>query len=251
MISTTAQSPTPYAIRSTKRLLSADASKIGFGIEFVNTSAPASAVIDQGRASLDSPAPDRTTRNREMTKRKQLSGSTRWHVLARDGFTCRYCGARAGQVGVELAVDHVISVKDGGDDHPDNLVTACRRCNGGKSSRSLSNVPTAQEVIERVQSMAANIQDQVNAARGAIEAKRALDQEMVNIKCDAYGVKAVRMQRGEYAAMRNMVAEFGADLVLEWYSIAAAKGVKEWDAIRYVCGIARNIRLASSGDADV
>lgn len=186
-----------------------------------------------------------------MAKRESLPASLRWHIFARDGFTCRYCGARAGQDGVELAVDHVISVKDGGDNHPDNLVAACRRCNGGKSSRSLCSVPTPQEVVERVQTMAANIQEQVDAARTAIEAKRALDQEMVNLKCDAYGVKAVRMQRGEYTMMRNLVAEFGADMVLDWYGIAAAKGVKEWDAVRYVCGIARNVRMDNSGGVDV
>lgn len=242
MISTAAQSPTPYAIRSTKRLLSHDASKIGFGIEFVNTSAPASAVIDQGQASLDSPALGCPLRNREMAKRKSLPASLRWHVFARDGFTCRYCGARAGQDGVELAVDHVVSVKEGGDNHPDNLVTACRRCNSGKSSRSLRDVPTAQEIVKRVQAMTANFEQQAEAGRAAIEAKRDAEQQVVNIKCEAYGVKSVRMAVGEPRIALNLMVDFGADKLLEWYSIAADRRVSEWRAIQYVCGIARKVR---------
>lgn len=59
---------------------------------------------------------------------------TRFEVLRRDGHTCRYCGASAPDVA--LQVDHVIPVALGGTDGPDNLVAACRDCNYGKSSSS-------------------------------------------------------------------------------------------------------------------
>jgi hypothetical protein len=48
---------------------------------------------------------------------------------------------------VELEVDHVVSVADGGTDELHNLATLCRDCNGGKSAyrftdyRSMSIVP--------------------------------------------------------------------------------------------------------------
>lgn len=183
-----------------------------------------------------------------MATRKAMKGSLRWHVLARDAFTCRYCGARAGQEGVELAVDHVVSVADGGDNHPDNLVTACKRCNGGKSSRSLRDVPTPQEVVDRVREMTSTVQVQVEAAREAIQAKREMDQQMVNLKCEAYGVESVPLQRNEVATMRNLVAEFGADQVLEWYFQAASRGVTAWQAVRYVCGIARKVRADAEAE---
>jgi len=55
----------------------------------------------------------------------------RLQVLARDGYTCFYCGQDAN------TVDHVISIKHGGDPvNMDNLVAACRRCNSSKGSRS-------------------------------------------------------------------------------------------------------------------
>lgn len=57
-------------------------------------------------------------------------------ILQRDYFTCRYCGIGAPEV--RLQVDHVVSVKDGGSAHPDNLVTSCLPCNSGKSAFSAS-----------------------------------------------------------------------------------------------------------------
>jgi hypothetical protein len=67
--------------------------------------------------------------------RTGLSPYTRWTILERDGFRCRYCGR--GAPDVELAIDHVVSVVDGGGDEESNLVAACVECNGGKGRRSL------------------------------------------------------------------------------------------------------------------
>ena len=61
-----------------------------------------------------------------------ISRRLRFEVLRRDGYTCRYCGARAPDV--TLTVDHVVPTTLGGDDDPRNLVTACQPCNAGKSS---------------------------------------------------------------------------------------------------------------------
>ena len=57
---------------------------------------------------------------------------TRWAVLERDGFTCRYCGQFAPNV--QLEVDHVLAVVEGGGDDMENLVTACFSCNRGKEA---------------------------------------------------------------------------------------------------------------------
>lgn len=52
-------------------------------------------------------------------------------VLARDGYTCAYCGQDAD------TVDHVQSIKSGGDPISlENLIACCRRCNSSKGSRS-------------------------------------------------------------------------------------------------------------------
>lgn len=57
---------------------------------------------------------------------------TRYEVLRRDNFACRYCGAKAPYV--ELHVDHVIPISRGGTDDEWNLTAACVDCNLGKSN---------------------------------------------------------------------------------------------------------------------
>lgn len=61
-----------------------------------------------------------------------VSKRTRYEVLKRDNYTCRYCHATDSP----LTVDHVLPTALGGSDAPDNLVAACRDCNAGKSSTS-------------------------------------------------------------------------------------------------------------------
>lgn len=54
-------------------------------------------------------------------------------VLARDHYTCQYCGA----TDVDLACDHIIPRSRGGMTHPDNLVAACTSCNSAKHNKTL------------------------------------------------------------------------------------------------------------------
>lgn len=72
-----------------------------------------------------------------------VSQRLRYEILRRDNHACRYCGATA--PGVKLNVDHVIPTSLGGSDKPDNLVTACADCNGGKTS-SMPNAMTVEDV---------------------------------------------------------------------------------------------------------
>lgn len=61
-----------------------------------------------------------------------VSQRLRYEILRRDNYTCRYCGAFAPLV--RLEVDHVMPRARGGKDTAGNLVTACEDCNGGKSA---------------------------------------------------------------------------------------------------------------------
>jgi 5-methylcytosine-specific restriction endonuclease McrA len=54
-------------------------------------------------------------------------------VLARDDYTCQYCG----KVADDLTVDHVIPKRLGGESAWENLVCCCRRCNVKKGDRTL------------------------------------------------------------------------------------------------------------------
>lgn len=55
---------------------------------------------------------------------------TRFEVLRRDDYTCRYCRSTENA----LTVDHVVPSALGGTDEPSNLVAACKDCNSGKTS---------------------------------------------------------------------------------------------------------------------
>jgi len=71
----------------------------------------------------------------------------RFKILHRDDFTCRYCGTGA-DGGAVLEIDHVVPRALGGSDDPDNLVTACRECNSGKSAMRLDDPVTIADVDE-------------------------------------------------------------------------------------------------------
>ncbi len=66
-----------------------------------------------------------------------IGRSLRYAILSRDSFTCRYCGAQAPHVYLE--VDHVVPKSHGGSNDPGNLVTACFDCNRGKKARDASD----------------------------------------------------------------------------------------------------------------
>lgn len=69
-----------------------------------------------------------------------LSKRLRFRVLARDQFTCQYCGRTSQQI--ELHVDHVIPRSKGGLDVIENLKTACRDCNLGKGAQVMDFIFT-------------------------------------------------------------------------------------------------------------
>jgi 5-methylcytosine-specific restriction endonuclease McrA len=59
---------------------------------------------------------------------------TRRTVLARDNYTCQYCGTTPGRS--NLTVDHVIPRSREGGTTWDNVVAACKRCNQRKGNRT-------------------------------------------------------------------------------------------------------------------
>lgn len=176
--------------------------------------------------------------------RKSLSGSLRWEIFRRDGFCCRYCGAQAGTDGTVLAVDHVVSVAEGGTNAIDNLITACQKCNGGKSARSLSEVPVAVDQADRAAERAASAADLAASVRAEVEAGKEMRQACIDIKCEVYDTDAddVQWQSCETTIAVGLLKEFGADALFRWYGSAFDHDVTEWDAIKYVCGCARNER---------
>lgn len=92
---------------------------------------PSGRLIRSERLALDEPSVVRLSRYVHVPYPKHRSPNSRG-VLARDGHTCQYCG------GVAETVDHVVPRSRGGCHTWDNVVAACRRCNGGKRDRLLA-----------------------------------------------------------------------------------------------------------------
>lgn len=73
-----------------------------------------------------------------MSKRKPIPPKLRFRILARDNFTCQYCGNRPSHS--KLQVDHIIPVSKGGVNEEWNYVTSCTVCNIGKGDNLLQDL---------------------------------------------------------------------------------------------------------------
>jgi len=75
----------------------------------------------------------------EMDSYATIRAGTWWQVLARDNWTCLFCG-RTAKDGVSLEVDHIIPRSKGGKDEMKNYQTLCKKCNIGKSNRDKTDL---------------------------------------------------------------------------------------------------------------
>ena len=67
-------------------------------------------------------------RKRPWNGAKWITRLKRLAIYLRDGLACVWCGIGF-EAGVVFTLDHLVSVKAGGDNSESNLVTACRSCN--------------------------------------------------------------------------------------------------------------------------
>lgn len=168
-------------------------------------------------------------------KRKTLSARLRFEIFKRDGFVCQYCGAHP--PGAILHVDHVVPVKDGGDNEETNLVTACSVCNGGKAAVSLSVVPVA------LKKKAALIKEREKQLRGytdiCMQQRERLEDEswrIAGIFMD--GFTRGRIRRDWFGSIKNFVKQLGVVEVTEAMDIAmASNATGEGHVFRYFCGV--------------
>ncbi len=72
---------------------------------------------------------------------RSISLQLRSEILERNGFTCRMCGASAGEPDsynpnrkIRLHIDHIIPITQGGLNVRDNLRALCTACNEGKAN---------------------------------------------------------------------------------------------------------------------
>lgn len=79
--------------------------------------------------------------------RAYISPSMRFSVLQKCNFACFYCGLPAQQGVVQLEIEHVVPVSQGGSDEHWNLVAACHECSAGKGA----DAPAEAVIIRAIQ----------------------------------------------------------------------------------------------------
>lgn len=165
---------------------------------------------------------------------------TRFEILKRDGFKCKYCGATPA-AGVVLHIDHVEAVANGGSDDPANLVVACKDCNLGKSAvpleqRKFKHQLAGEEEKEHLEQLKAYLayQKELHATKQDIEATvLAHWQERVGDN----------LPRSLPGILANATKEFGVERVIDAIDVVARKGLySTTQEVKYFCGIVRKWR---------
>jgi hypothetical protein len=171
-----------------------------------------------------------------------VSRRLRFEILKRDNHTCRYCGSSAPDV--KLTVDHVNPTALGGEDRPENLVTACEACNGGKSS-----VPPDARVVADVAADALRWASALQAAademigdldrRNSVRAQFDEAWSVWGTGKEAARQPVPRPPDWELSIDRFMVAGLPAPVLLDCVDRAMRNHkVRPEDTFRYMCGIA-------------
>lgn len=172
-------------------------------------------------------------------KRKGISKKVRFEVFKRDSFTCQYCGSTPPKV--VLQVDHIVAVANGGDNDPDNLITACQPCNLGKSATPLESVPQslkdkALETRER--------EDQIRGYSEVMaERRERLESETWDALEEFMSVFDLeRVLRDEFTSTKMFVERLGIDKVLWAMELALSRksNHRTW-CFKYFCGICWNV----------
>jgi hypothetical protein len=86
-----------------------------------------------------------TTNPSAPAVRAPISRALRNQIYARDRYTCQKCGAKKGDLGVQLVIDHKKPVKRGGTNHPSNLQTLCSLCNSKKGAKNTGHGDRARD----------------------------------------------------------------------------------------------------------
>jgi hypothetical protein len=165
-----------------------------------------------------------------------ISTRTRFEIIKRDGYRCRYCGANA--VDVQLHVDHVIAVANGGTDDPTNLITACAKCNLGKSdvpldeSRIVAGVRT-EDALEHAEQVR-----QYLAAQLEVERAR---QEILDYVTDCWRARMGHVGQAVGRALRAVIRKHPLERIIFAIDVTADKDIPGdvLESLKYFYGVLR------------
>jgi hypothetical protein len=155
-----------------------------------------------------------------------ISKRTRYEVLRRDRYTCRFCGASAPDVLLE--VDHVIPRHEGGGDIASNLQVLCADCNAGKSATMperwlVAEVKQAERAFQRNgrQPVESSADDDYAEMYAYMDAYHALSGEPAErvLRC----IMRVAADVYPYRPTAGELAVAAAKLVSEGYAASVAE----------------------------
>lgn len=75
---------------------------------------------------------------------------TKRRIHIRDNYKCVYCGNKCNNN--DVTIEHIIPQSSGGETSWNNCVTACRKCNSGKSNMSLAESGLKMHYLPKVPS---------------------------------------------------------------------------------------------------
>jgi hypothetical protein len=78
---------------------------------------------------------------------RHISTSTRLFVAKRADFRCEYCRMHENDSFLPFEIDHIISVKHGGGNEPENLAYCCPHCNQNKGSDLTTFLKSYKDIV--------------------------------------------------------------------------------------------------------
>lgn len=187
-----------------------------------------------------------------MNKRKGISKKLRFAVFERNNFTCQYCGRTPENDDVVLNVDHIVSVKNGGENDFENLITSCFECNIGKGAKTTIKAKQTPETMKEELIRTKERMEQVlamNATRKKIGdiKKKIKEQSLIWIKESMSGEYNEKL----YSEIQKTITRnsFNTDTVLDALSITESKHISSnfndiKSFVSYFFGVCRNLSLS-------
>lgn len=164
--------------------------------------------------------------------RKPIPKRVRFEIFKRDAFTCQYCGSHPPDAVLEI--DHVIAVANGGDNDPDNLITACFGCNRGKGAVPLDAVP--QSLTQKA-AVIAEREEQLRGYNAILDARRERVENDV-WRVVEYMTGETRIAHDKFDSIKRFAETLGVHEVLDAVDIAKAKRPRaDYAQWKYFCGV--------------
>lgn len=173
-----------------------------------------------------------------------VSKRLRFEIFKRDSNACRYCGAAAPDV--KLTIDHVTPTALGGNDAPDNLVTACADCNSGKTSTT-PDAPLVAQVASDALRWAAAIKEAAGEMAAEDGPRMAYRQAFIDAWREwNYEYNSEQRQHDLPEDWRSSVERYrlAGIPITAWPDLIEPgmvnRQVKSRDVFRYTCGVANS-----------